>query len=106
MWSRARCSSREGVEFRHVCGAECRVADVVGVDGVRATSDVEVAHDVSAEIAHGCRDEALGAPALGDERKDFCAVASCVRGGLCAKRSDQGTPSRLRRGGSSGIRVF
>ena len=41
---------------------------MVGVDGVRATSDVEVAHDVSAEIAHGCRDEALGAPALGDER--------------------------------------
>ena len=38
---------------------------MVGVDGVRATSDVEVAHDVSAEIAHGCRDEALGAPALG-----------------------------------------
>ena len=33
---------------------------MVGVDGVRATSDVEVAHDVSAEIAHGCRDEACG----------------------------------------------
>jgi hypothetical protein len=30
-------SAPEGVEFRHVCGAECRVADVVGVDGVRAT---------------------------------------------------------------------
>jgi hypothetical protein len=38
--------------------------------------------------------------------KDFCAVASCVRGGLSAKRSDQGTPTRLRRGGSSAITVF
>jgi hypothetical protein len=72
VWSCARCSSRvayaavvrtitilgdsetgtegrdgtptpEGVEFHHVRGAECRVADVVGVDGVCATSDVEVA---------------------------------------------------------------
>jgi hypothetical protein len=36
-------SAPEGVEFHHVRGAECRVADVVGVDGVCATSDVEVA---------------------------------------------------------------
>ena len=82
---------RASTKFRHVCGAECRVADVVGVDGVRATSDVEVAHDVSAEIAHGCRDEALGAPALGDERgwcgwedaEDGVGVVGLTAAGRC-----------------------
>ena len=64
---------------------------MVGVDGVRATSDVEVAHDVSAEIAHGCRDEALGAPALGDERgwcgwedaEDGVGVVGLTAAGRC-----------------------